>query len=136
MMWLSLINFFARKFSKEMNACLPAFSDNVLKMLKKYFWPGNVRALKNLIQRLVLIVDGDTANTSDLPDSMRYNVSTQFAKKQKLDDVIADHILTTLAGVKGNKTQAAKLLGIDRKTLNARLKKIEAVNGETSTENS
>lgn len=87
---------------------MPGFSDNVLKVLKKYSWPGNVRALKNLIQRLMLIVDGNTVNTSDLPDSMRYNISTQFVKKQKLDDVIADHILTILAGVKGNKTQAVK----------------------------
>ena len=122
---LSLINHFAAKFSAEMNCRLPVFSDNVIKALKLYSWPGNVRELENLIQRLVVIVDGLQVKTADLPESMRFNIQTGQAGKQKLEDIIADHVLKTLTTTKGNKTKAAKILGIDRKTLNAKLKKIE-----------
>jgi DNA-binding NtrC family response regulator len=122
---LSLINYFSHKYSAEMNCRLPVFSDNVLSTLKSYSWPGNVRELENLIQRLVVIVDDDTIKTADLPDTMRFNVSNKADGNCNLNDVIASHILQVLAKVKGNKTQAAKLLGIDRKTLNSRLKKME-----------
>lgn len=122
---LALINYFAKKFANEMNCRVPVFSDNVLSALKTYAWPGNVRELENLIQRLVVIVDGDTIRTTDLPDAMRYNISCSVEGNCRLEDVISGHILKVMERVKGNKTQAAKLLGIDRKTLNARLKKME-----------
>ena len=125
---LSLINYFANKFSAEMNCRLPVFSDNVLSTLKTYSWPGNVRELENLVQRLVVIVDGERVSTADLPDSMRFNASSSVDGNCNLNDLISGHILQVLTKVKGNKTQAAKLLGIDRKTLNSRLKKIEESN--------
>ncbi len=121
---LSLTNFFALKFSSEMNSRLPVFSDNVLNAMKFYPWPGNVRELENLIQRLVVIVDGHKVKTTDLPEPMRFIVSTKQESVQKLEDVISEHILTVLTSTKGNKTQAAKILGIDRKTLNSKLKKV------------
>ena len=121
---LSLVNYFALKYAKEMNCPIPAFSDNVLTALKTYAWPGNVRELENLVQRLVVIVDEDTVRTRDLPESMRFNINTAGEGKLLLEDVIADHILKILTQARGNKTRAAKMLGIDRKTLNARLKKI------------
>ncbi|WP_300458286.1 sigma-54 dependent transcriptional regulator [Desulfobacula sp.] len=122
---LSLINYFAHKFSNEMNCRLPVFSDNVINALKRYSWPGNVRELENLIQRLVVMLDGHQVKTTDLPESMRFNISIRQAGKQKLNDVVADHVLNILTITKGNKTQAAKIMGIDRKTLNSKLKKIE-----------
>ena len=121
---LSLVNYFAQKYAKEMNCPVPAFSDNVLTALKSYAWPGNVREVENLIQRLVVIVDADTVRTRDLPESMRFNVNTGGENKLRLEDIVAEHILKVLAGTGGNKTQAAKILDIDRKTLNTRLKKI------------
>lgn len=122
---LTLINFFAKKFSTEMNTSLPGFSDNVLKTLKSHAWPGNVRELENLIQRLVVIVDKDTIQTADLPDAMRFNAEGAVEQGKTLEDIIAVHIQKILTQAKGNKTKAAKILGIDRKTLNSRLKKIE-----------
>ncbi|MBA3012679.1 MAG: sigma-54 dependent transcriptional regulator [Proteobacteria bacterium] len=122
---LSLINYFALKFSSEMNRQLPVFSDNVLKAMKAYPWPGNVRELENLIQRLVVIVDGHKIKTTDLPTSMRFNAPTRQTRNQKLEEVVSEHILTVLTSAGGNKTQAAKILGIDRKTLNSKLKKTE-----------
>jgi transcriptional regulator of acetoin/glycerol metabolism len=107
-----------------MDCRLPVFSDNVLKAMKRYAWPGNVRELENLIQRLLVIVDGHKIKTSDLPETMRFNISTKQENKQKLEDIVAEHILGVLTSAEGNKTQAAKILGIDRKTLNSKLKKI------------
>ena len=121
---LALVNYFARKYAKEMNCPIPAFSDNVLTALKSYAWPGNVRELENLVQRLVVIVDEDTVRTRDLPESMRFNICTAGEGKLLLEDVIADHVIKILTQARGNKTRAAKILGIDRKTLNARLKRI------------
>lgn len=117
-----LINYFSNKFAKEMNVATPKFSDNALDALKNYSWPGNVRELENLIQRLVVIIDSDTIRISDLPESMRFKVLNEKVKKQKLDDVILEHILDVLKSVKGNKTLAAEILGIDRKTLRSKLK--------------
>lgn len=125
---LSLINYFALKFSKEMNRRPPEFSDNAIKALKLYAWPGNVRELENLIQRLVVMVDRDRINTTDLPEAMRFNIHTQTAENQKLEDVVSDHILKILESTMGNKTKAARILGIDRKTLNSKLKKIQHEN--------
>ncbi|MCG8619902.1 MAG: sigma-54-dependent Fis family transcriptional regulator, partial [Desulfobacterales bacterium] len=62
--------------------------------------------------------------TRDLPESMRFNICTAGEGKLLLEDVVADHIIKILTQARGNKTRAAKILGIDRKTLNARLKKI------------
>jgi DNA-binding NtrC family response regulator len=129
---LSLINYFANKFSTEMSCRLPVFSDNVLSTLKTYAWPGNVRELENLIQRLVVIVDGDSINTADLPDAMRFNASSSTDGNCNLNDVISGHILQVLSKAKGNKTKAAKLLGIDRKTLNSKLKKMRSASHDGS----
>ena len=107
-----------------MNRPVPAFSDNVLTALKSYDWPGNVRELENLIHRLVVIVDEDKVRTRDLPEAMRFNVNTGGENSLRLKDVVADHIIRILASTSGNKSQAAKILDIDRKTLNTRLKKI------------
>jgi len=121
----ALINYFAKKFSQEMNCRVPIFSDNVLKALKRYSWPGNVRELENLTQRLVVIVDGDTVKMTDLPNFMRFNaLERTINDSQSLQEVVLQHITSVLTTVKGNKTQAAKILGIDRKTLNSKLKKI------------
>ncbi|MCG8565003.1 MAG: sigma-54 dependent transcriptional regulator [Desulfobacterales bacterium] len=121
---LALVNFFAKKFSEEMNCRLPVFSDNVLETFTAYSWPGNVRELENLIQRLVVMVDGDVIQSQDLPDAMRFTADTPYCTKEKLSDVVNDHITRILARVNGNKSQAARILGIDRKTLNTRLKKL------------
>ncbi len=122
---LCLLNYFAKKFSNEMNCRMPVFSDNVLKAIKNHAWPGNVRELENLIQRLVVIVDSDVIQTADLPDAMRFSASSTADGSLKLENVILSHIQQVLTKTKGNKTKAANLLGIDRKTLNSRLKKTE-----------
>jgi len=121
---LLLVNYFSKKFSKEMNRPVPVFSDNALLMLKNYNWPGNVRELENLIQKLVVLIDKDSIDVVDLPPAMRFRVSPEKKASRSLAQVEAEHILNVLASVGDNKTRAAAILGIDRKTLREKIKKI------------
>ena len=122
---LLMINTYVKKFAKEMGRTPPSFSDNTLSVMKNYAWPGNVRELENLIQRLVVIVDGDVIRTRDLPENMRFSLGKPGKMNRRLDDVMNEHIQSVLTSVKGNKTLAAAILGVDRKTLRMRLRKIE-----------
>lgn len=120
---LLLTKHFVEKYSKEMNRDVPAFTDNALKALKTYRWPGNVRELENLIQRLLVLMDGDTLDVSDLAPAMRFSVSPSSDVSRSLAEVEAEHIMRVLASVSGNKTRASKILGIDRKTLREKIKR-------------
>jgi DNA-binding NtrC family response regulator len=119
---LILAQHFADKFSKEMDKKSIRFSDSALKALEKYDWPGNVRELENIIQRLVVMTDDDTVKANDLPSLMRFSAPRQKGLKRTLAEVERSHIRAVLDSVNGNKTRAAEILGIDRKTLRERLK--------------
>ncbi len=121
---LYLINYFTEKFAAEMKRPTPRYSDAAIKIFRSYNWPGNVRELENLIQRLVVIVDSDTIDTADLPEHLRFSLSVGTDVKRTLAQVEADHIRKVMRSVGGNKSQAAKILSIDPKTLRTRLKKM------------
>jgi two-component system, NtrC family, response regulator HydG len=121
---LLLINAFMAKHAREMNRPLPVIQDAALRILTTYHWPGNVRELENLIQRLVVLTEGDRIDAVDLPAAMRFCVSPNKGLNRTLVQVELDHIRDVMATVNGNKTQAARILGIDRKTLREKLKKI------------
>lgn len=120
---LLLINHFLEKFSKEMDRPMLNISDDALRVLVNYQWPGNVRELENLIQRLAIIKDDDFIHVTDLPALMKFYVNQKKDVNRTLADVEIEHIRHVLASVNGNKTKAAKVLGIDRKTLREKLKK-------------
>ena len=120
-----LVRYFSEKFSREFGKPEPFFSEKALMVLKKYDWPGNVRELENIIQRLVVMTEGDTIDVPDLPSLMRFSALQGTPSNRTLAEAENDHILSVLAGVGGNKTQAAKILGITRKTLRSKLKKFE-----------
>ncbi len=119
---LILARHFAHKFAREMGKPTFRFSDDALNALKNYDWPGNVRELENVVQRLVVMTDGDIVGISDLPSPMRFSAPRQKGLHRTLADVEIDHIHNVLASVNGNKTRAAEILGIDRKTLREKLK--------------
>ena len=122
---LLLANHFIEKFSEEMNRPTPSFSDNALQALKNYAWPGNVRELENLMQKFAVMIEGDIIDVADLPNSMRFSISQKQRAKRSLAQVEAEHILNVLANEGGNKSRAAGVLGIDRKTLREKIKKID-----------
>lgn len=119
---LLLARHFITKFADELGKPAPGFSDNALQGLRNYDWPGNVRELENVIQRLVLMTDGDVIEVPDLPSLMRFSALRKTGFTRTLAEVEREYINNVLASVGGNKTQAANILGIDRKTLREKLK--------------
>ncbi len=119
---LLLANHFVERFAREFGKPAPRLSDEVLLALKSYSWPGNVRELENMMQRLVVMSDADIIDMPDLPALMRFSVKGEASLDRPLVEVEAEYIANVLASVGGNKTQAAKILGIDRKTLREKMK--------------
>ncbi len=121
-----LANYFVRKFAKESGQTPPRFSDAALQTLRSYYWPGNVRELENLMQRLVVVLDEEVIEVADLPTHMHFSARRGQGLARTLAEVEIEHIRNVLASVDGNKTRAAEILGIDRKTLREKLKQHEA----------
>jgi DNA-binding NtrC family response regulator len=119
---LLLIHHFAKKFAKELGKLVPSLTEETVRVLRgAYHWPGNVRELENVIQSLVVMADGDTIEVSDLPALMRFSVPPRPDLTRSLAEVEAEYVRNVLASVGGNKTKAAQVLGIDRKTLREKL---------------
>jgi DNA-binding NtrC family response regulator len=119
---LLLAHHFAKKYAQEAGKPAPRFSDHALQIIKNYDWPGNVRELQNVMQRLVVMNEGDGIDAPDLPSLMRFSVLRGSGLQRSLAEVEAEHIRNVLASVEGNKTKAAEILGISRKTLREKLK--------------
>ena len=122
---LLLARHFVAKFAAGLGKSAPRFSDKALEHLRNYNWPGNVRELENVIQRLVVMTDGDLVEVPDLPSLMRFSALRKTGLTRTLAEVEAEYISNVLAGVDGNKTRAAEILGIDRKTLGQKLRKAQ-----------
>lgn len=96
-------------------------SDEAMSILMKYDWPGNIRELQNLCERLQILADGEVIMTSDLPDTIvspenRISMD-EYDPSMTLYELEKRHIIKALNYFEGNKTQAANALGITIKTL-------------------
>jgi two-component system, NtrC family, response regulator HydG len=121
-----LIHHFGRRFSEQLGRPLPRFSDSAFDVLRNgYSWPGNVRELENVVHRLIVMSEGDVIDVPDLPALMRFSATRQQDLTRTLAQVEAEYIRNVLASVGGAKTKAAEILGVDRKTLREKLRKIE-----------
>jgi two-component system, NtrC family, response regulator HydG len=116
-----LVRHFGAKYATEWGETMPSFSGKAIAAMERYDWPGNVRELENTFQRVVLMAAGDSIEVSDLPATMRYTAPKAAGSLRSLADVERDHIKRVLAALGGNKSKAAKVLGIDRKTLRSKL---------------
>lgn len=125
---LLVANHFAHKFAGEAGKTVPQFSDHVLQIFKSYDWPGNVRELQNIVQRLVIMTESSLIDVPDLPALMRFTAPREHGRLRTLADVEAEHIRFVLDSVNGNKTRAAEILGIDRKTLREKLQACQLLN--------
>lgn len=123
---LLLAAHFATEFAEELGKTPPGLSDEVVHVLRSYHWPGNVRELQNLVQRLTVMSEGDVIEVPDLPPMMRFSAARAAGLDRTLAEVEAEHIRNVLASTDGNKVHAAKILGIDRKTLREKLKASES----------
>ena len=119
---LLLLNYFATKYANEFGKPIPTFTDAALRAISAYSWPGNIRELENLVQRLVAMVDATEIDVHELPPHMRFHLAPKSDLLKPLAVVEREHIELVLDSVHGNKTKAAAILGIDRKTLREKLK--------------
>ena len=104
-------------------------SETVAEKLLAYSWPGNVRELRNVIERAVALTRFDTLTVEDLPEKIRDYRSSQVILASNdpgelvpLEEVERRYILHVLDAVGGNRTLAARTLGLDRKTLYRKLR--------------
>jgi two-component system, NtrC family, response regulator HydG len=118
---LLLIRYFVDRFTAEAGRPPFRFSESALRILQNYNWPGNVRELENVVQRLALMNDGELVEAADLPQLMRFSALRKPSLTRTLAEVEREYISNVLASVSGNKTRAAQILGIDRKTLREKL---------------
>ncbi|EDM37003.1 rteB, two-component system response regulator [Pedobacter sp. BAL39] len=124
------INHFIKLSNAELHRNVKNLSDAAKQLLLQYDWPGNLRELKNVIKRMVLLTPGETAEVDSLPEEMI--ISINQAPKPIGTDLKAINetnermlIIETLVKVKYNKSKAAKLLNIDRKTLYSKMERYE-----------
>jgi len=117
-----LANYFATKYSKDLNKEHPVFTERAVESLKNYYWPGNVRELENLIQRCIVMGEKTEIDSSDFPENMRFSIPSSKPLKMTLARMEKEYILKVLEQCGGNKTKAAATLDIDRTTLRNKIK--------------
>jgi DNA-binding NtrC family response regulator len=116
-----LVDKFIQKYGVEYKDRLIGISPEALKILQRYHWPGNIRELENIIQRAVIMCDR-SIEVKDLPQNLKFQIDFPNADYLPLREMEKDYVRRVLASVGGNKTKAAAILQIDRKTLLNKLK--------------
>jgi DNA-binding NtrC family response regulator len=122
-----LAHHFLQKCATGATTAVRGFHPDTMECLKRYRWPGNVRELENAIERAVSLSHGPLLTPDDLPAQIRQAPSPADHKPElsdtgesvylTLEEVEKRHLMRVLKETKGNKVKAAKILGIDRRTL-------------------
>jgi DNA-binding NtrC family response regulator len=132
---LLLIRHFAQAKAREMNIPEKSFRPEAIDVLMRYHWPGNVRELENLIERLLVLVDGPSIGPDDLPEQVRRSehdpgtIKEQVLQGRKslgsaVDEFEREIILEALGQTDFNQTRAAEMLGTTRRILKYRMDKL------------
>jgi DNA-binding NtrC family response regulator len=134
----ALLKTYARKHGRR----AARLSAGARTLLEAYEWPGNVRELAHVLERAVIVSDGGEIGPDDLPEPVRLAAAQarRRACRPTLAEVEADYIAETLRLARGNKSEAARLLGISRKSLYERLARqgndeVGTMNDEVKAEN-
>lgn len=118
---IPIIDTFLKKYSIEYDKPNISITEKAIEILLRYSWPGNVRELENIIQRMIIMSD-DTIDIQQIPEHLKYHISSgEINILKSLKEYEKEQILKVLAAVDNNKTHAAKILQIDRKTLNQKI---------------
>ncbi len=113
-----LAEHFVERFARQMGKDIKGFTDEAMDRMMRHQWKGNVRELENVVQRAVLIAKGEYIDKEDLiiEDSVCGSIT-----KGSIKDMEMEMILKTLKQTKGNKTQAARILGVSVRTIRNKL---------------
>ena len=117
-----LASYFVTRIARSMSRPINSISKEGIQMMQSYDWPGNIRELRNVIERAIVLCKGDTIEASDLSFPFTFR-SKQQADGDSLEDVEKAHVKRVLDRSSWNISQAAKLLNIDRTTLYSKIKK-------------
>ncbi|QNI33401.1 sigma 54-interacting transcriptional regulator [Alloacidobacterium dinghuense] len=123
-----LVNYFVRRFSRQMNKSIEHIPDEVIEVLKSYHWPGNIRELQNFIERSVLVTPGPVLSPRIAELKVLMHAATSApTQTQTLSDAERSHIVGVLKEtnwVIGGRNGAAARLGLPRTTLISRMQKL------------
>ncbi len=125
---LLLTNLFIEEGNKELGKNIQGISEEAKALLLNYFWPGNVRELKNIIERAMILSATEEISPETLPIELREYQSVAHSASVNPGDTSLEtmekrHISQVLSMVSGNKSKAARSLGISRSTLREKIKK-------------
>jgi len=124
-----LVQLFIARFSAESGKAITSIKPEAMQMLVNYYWPGNVRELQNIVERAAALASGPVLETGDIhldaPRSKSTNSGNNFLPEgMTLEQWEDEMIREALRRANGNKSQAARLLGLSRNALRYRLTKI------------
>ena len=126
---LLLADHFLERFSREHRREIKRISTPAIDMLNVYHWPGNIRELQNVIERSVLVCDGQVIHSHHLPPTLQTAEASGTAMSLSLPDAVgayeADLIRDALKSARGNRAKAARLLRTTDRILNYRLRKLK-----------
>ncbi|KJR46807.1 Response regulator of zinc sigma-54-dependent two-component system [Desulfosporosinus sp. I2] len=127
---LDLIYLFIREFCLQQDRDLVQMAPEVMPSMLNYPWPGNVRELRNVVERMVILAEEDLILEEHLPETIRFQnyipiVSEESSLNEITDRAEREIILQALKGCSGDKSKAARKLGVPRSTLYYKMKKFE-----------
>ena len=123
-----LVDFFLKRYAKKNHRNLKGFTPKAMDLLMRYDWPGNIRELENVVERSVIMVRGDFITPDEFPGVLKSldpeyeQISAEMLSGKSLKEMEKAMIMRTLQETDGNRTRAAEILGISRRTLQLKLK--------------
>jgi DNA-binding NtrC family response regulator len=121
-----LVTHFIDKFSQREEKNILSVSPGVMEVFHNYSWPGNLRELENVLERAVVLTKRDVIDLKDIPDEIKKeDKSTNMKSLKPLKELEIETVMKAIDAFNGNKSKAAKALGITRKALYSRLKQTD-----------
>lgn len=114
---------FIHHANEELNRTVEGFDSDAAELLASHSWPGNLRELNNVVKRAVLLTRGNKITTAELTQAMG-QIRTDNVLQLHDEDTERQRIITALQQTNGNKAKAARLLGVDRKTIYNKIEKL------------
>ena len=120
-----LVDHFINKYNNELNKSIMGIDNEVIKLFMSYDWKGNLRELENMIERAVLLCQEDIITPKYLPSHIFENKNELYTDNlnEAIETFEQNHINEIIKRTEGNKTEAAKLLGVDPSTLYRKMSK-------------